>query len=954
MSFHRLAVRTLAAFAALAALAAAPTLAQVPATGIFVESENFSPPSGNATLTSGPNITNIVTVDNNGTASGGKSIGVFDAWDWLEYDVTIPEDGLYNVIYRYASNWGENPKFGQALEFFTAGQQITPPGAPVTATWGDYQLFTLPTPVPLKQGVNHFRIKERPDYGTVGFGGSMNMDYVKFEKAGAYPNLVAVSGTVTAQIGGTATPVQGALVSEDPDPAKGALYTEASHLTRTDAAGHYTLYLSPGSHQVTAFYNGFAAATAAVTAPGTHDFSLGWNGRFEAELFDATNKGPGNSAGVQPAYATGYYDVDKVTKLGTYSGNGLVINIGSPSGKFALYNHVVVPTAGYYDLSMHYGSDQDPSVTSPYNWQVNGTLNTVISWPGTGSYTTMQDSPTVLVHLNAGVNTLRWTDNGSLFANMDYFTLKATTQQVGTLNVSVKDGGGKVVPGAAISVSGDGGTYSGTADGNGLFSIVLPVGAYTVTASRSGTTNTADVTVAANTPTNAAITLNITAILVEGEDFTASGPDQPGPAVSVADLSGASGGKVLQNLSGRGDTGVLPSNYRYAEWTVDAPADGMYRFMMHYATLFSPGEIRLTVAGTSYRLHYETLTNTAGSTVYADFSPFEEIPLKKGPNTFRVTAGEGGLNVDYFTFDLDTASPAITFKTISGVVKGTDGTGSAPVRNAVVFDNSYGDIGLATYYTTTDATGHYTLNVPDTGLNYDGTSNLGVQAAGYLPQTVNAVPGNSTKDFLLPLNNPDAVTPPALRIDFADFYDTTNAVLAVGPGAISTAIGEIAFVQAGPDTWVDLSVSVPRSGLYDVALNYGSNALPAGQMGHLTLSAGGAGATAAFPMTATWADHQTIPAFVTLPLQAGPNTVRLAFPDAAANIEYLDFSRSGDLPPAASTDIDNNGVTDIRDAVIYARRLGGQDAGPTPDLTGDSASNAQDVRRILSVAGGLM
>jgi hypothetical protein len=39
--------------------------------------------------------------------------------------------------------------------------------------------------------------------------------------------------------------------------------------------------------------------------------------------------------------------------------------------------------------------------------------------------------------------------------------------------------------------------------------------------------------------------------------------------------------------------------------------------------------------------------------------------------------------------------------------------------------------------------------------------------------------------------------------------------------------------------------------------------------------------------------------------------------------------------------------------VIYARRLGGQDAGPTPDLTGDSASNAQDVRRILSVAGGL-
>jgi hypothetical protein len=954
MRLHLKTVRTLAALAALAALCGGRVVAQVPATGIFVESENFVTPNGNATLGSGPNVTGVVGVDTIAARSGGKSIGFFLSSDWLEYDITLPENGLYDVQYYYASGWPDNYKFGTALSFYTSGQQILQPGAPTTLlndnpNWGAYTLYTLPTPVALRAGVNRFRLRNRGDYALVGHGGGMNMDYVKFVKTADYPNLVAVTGRVTTTVNGTATPVEGALVSEDPDPTKGALYTEASHLTRTDASGHYTLYLSPGSHQITAFANGHAALTATATAPGTRDFALTWNGRFEAELLDATNPGFGDQNGVQPVYASAIYDANAVP-IGSYSANGVVVNVGTTTlNKYAEYRHVVVPKAGVYGLSMHYGSSEAAGVSHHYSWSVNGGAGIQMNWPGTGAYTTLQDSPAIPVTLNAGVNTIRWTDDQAVyFANMDYFALAEVTPPRGTLNVVVKNAGGQPVPGAVINATNGTDSYLNNTDATGSLTLSVAPGAYTVTATKGGATDSTNVNVVDKGTVTANLTLNITALVVEGEDFTASGPDQPGPSVTVTPTAGASGGEVLEGLSGQVNTDVRPSISRYAEWTVDAPADGMYNLTMNYATEFVPAEFTLTVDTTSFRLHYDELPDTPGPAQYLDFAPLEGVPLKKGLNTFRVTTGIGGLNIDYFLFNLDAGTPFPLFKTVTGTVTGTDGTGSAPIRNAYIYAGALVPSD-AIYSTTTDAAGHFTLHLPTDGSG-DG---VGAIAAGYTDSDIsfNASPVN----FVMQPANLAATNPPTVRIAFTDFFQTNSAVLAVGPGKLSTALSgkELAFVQPGPDTWVDLNVNVPRAGLYAVAVNYGSAWLPLGQSGHLTFAVGGATLTGTIPMTGDYGTHQTIPALVTLPLQAGPNTVRLGFPDVAANISFLDFLRTGNLPPAVSTDIDGSGVTDLRDAVLYARRLAGRDPGPTPDLNNDSASNAADVRRILSVVGGL-
>lgn len=957
-------VRTFAVLAALCALGGAAVHAQVPATGVFVESESYVQPNGNSTLTSGPNIAGIgnggaiVSTDPGDAFSGGAHIGFFDFYDWLEYNVNIPTDGVYQIQYYYASGWPANDTFPQDLVFWTSAQRITPPGAPTTANWGAYQLYTLADTVPLKAGSNRFRVRIRPDFGLVDtLGGSMNMDYIKFVRTGDYPNLVAVSGTVKATVNGTDTPIEGAYVFED---AGGAgLYAEAAHITRTDMNGHYTLYLSPGSHQITAFYNGYATASAQVTAPSSTDFSLSYNGKFEAEILDGTNPGRGNGDGVQAAYASGIYDPGTKAKIGEYSGNGLVEKNGEGTGgRFALYSHVVVPSNGAYDITMHYSNDQTPDVTLPEQWSVNGGGGPLMSLVGTGSFNTFQDSGPVLVGLKAGKNTLRWTNQDSTnFARVDYFTVAPTARPYGTLNVVVKDSSNKPVPGAKITVTGGGNTYSDAVNGAGNLSLPVPAGSYDVTASKTGSTTMVSVTVPGGGEVTANIGLALTAVVIEGENLSASGPEPSGSGVEVQPLDTASGGQILADLRGKG-TPDAGSNYRYAEWTVNVAQAGWYKFGMSYSTAISPTDFAVTTDTTSARFDYP-IPDTGGPGVYADFTTSNgepiELPLVQGQNKIRLTMGNGAINLDYITLDRDTSKPATAFTTVTGTVSGTDGTGAAPIRGAVLFSSWFTNSPEGSFYTaTTNATGHYTLNVPQDGVNGDGSSPVAALAPGYITSPVATANGGGTQNLAVQLNNTPGTNPPSLELDFSDRPTIIAQVLAVGSGRIATTVGELAYVDAGPDTWIDLNVNAPRSGLYDLTLNYSNGSLDTGASASLPVTVGGVTVVGTFQGTTAWNNYVTVSPFVTIPLQSGPNTVRLSFPDAAANIMYLDFKRAGDLPPMASTDIDGNGVTNALDAVVYARRLAGTDTGATPDVNGDTHSNAADVQRILSVAGGLM
>ena len=84
----------------------------------------------------------------------------------------------------------------------------------------------------------------------------------------------------------------------------------------------------------------------------------------------------------------------------------------------------------------------------------------------------------------------------------------AQAQGVGTLRITVKDPSAAVVPNAAVHVTGSGQTKDDKTDGQGLDSITLPAGTYTVRITAPGfvtSTQTATVTSGQASPLDIAL-----------------------------------------------------------------------------------------------------------------------------------------------------------------------------------------------------------------------------------------------------------------------------------------------------------------------------------------------------------------------------------------------------------------------------------------------------------------
>ncbi|HEY3267001.1 MAG TPA: carboxypeptidase regulatory-like domain-containing protein [Armatimonadota bacterium] len=926
-------VKAFCAALALAALAASPR-----AQTVRVESESFVPANGAATVGSGPNATGVVGVDGLRAISppgAPKEIGYFDAWDWLEYDVTIPSDGTYSIAFRYSSNPGASvTNLPTLFTFYTSGQQLYSSDATPTGNWDTMVVYTMPSNVALKAGANRFRLAIRPD--TVS-GPSMNMDYLEFTRVGDYPALSAISGTVTGTVGAAATPLSGALVYV------GADYQTAQYVTRTDAAGHYTLHVPAGSTNVSVFANGFGGASASVPAPGAHDFALALTGKYEAELLDATNPGFQFGNGLQAQYAT---------TIPGLSNNGQLAFMDS--SRYADFNSIYAPADGVYDVWIHYANGA-PN-TGHLKWQANGGISATSTYAPTASSTDYADSAKVLLELKQGANKLHMLSLdrvANAYANIDYLTVAPTTQPYGRFSLTVKTGAGAPIAFAAVTLTGTTNldSVTGSTDANGAFTAVLRPDTYSVTVAKGGNTVTDSVAIAAGASVSRDYTLNITTISVEGEDFVASGPRSP--AADIVSLGGASGGTVIENFTGKGNTDLGQSNYSWAEWVVNVPVGqaGLYQVSIHYATSAPGGENALDFWTTSTHLYTFSVDGTASAADYADYAYATLTPLKEGQNRFRMTMVSGGLNIDYFTFQKIDAAPAMV--AFTGTVTGSDGSGTGPIANALVYVPSFmGNLTDATNLALTNDAGQYTLNVPVNSGSV-GYYDLAFSANGYTTQTFSLQKAPTVKNVALSVNNPDAVTPKAERLDFLTYENVTQSVNGLGAGTLATAYGELSFVQPSPDTWVELLASVPRAGAYTISANLGSNWPPADQPGHLIITVNGSARTASVAKTGDYATHVTVPLLTNAILNAGRNTIRVTFPDAAFNISYFDLVRTGDAPVAAPTDINASGVTDIVDAVIYARRLSGADPATAPDVTGDGKSDAADVIRILKVAGGL-
>ncbi len=196
----------------------------------------------------------------------------------------------------------------------------------------------------------------------------------------------------------------------------------------------------------------------------------------------------------------------------------------------------------------------------------------------------------------------------------------------------------------------------------------------------------------------------------------------------------------------------------------------------------------------------------------------------------------------------------------------------------------------------------------------------------------------------LSFNNPNLLTPAVMQVN-------AKTAVAVHPDIrINTSEpGEV--WNGSPGKWFEMIISVPRTGIYKVGMGYSSGWNSGdGQPVKSVWTVNGSPVNVDFAKTANWADYQYFDNIASLPLNAGANVIRITYVEASANVQYFTFVRTGDIP---STDIDGSGKTELKDAVVYNRRLAGVDTGATPDLNGDSVSNTLDVALIIKVAAGL-
>ena len=109
----------------------------------------------------------------------GDPVGFIDAGDWMEYDIEVPETGVYDVSVSFAS-----PAGGQ-FEFQVDGTTKTVVDMPATGGYGDYQ--ELITTIELEQGIQVLRVEA--------VTGGYNLEGYSFR---LMPPVASVPGTIVA------------------------------------------------------------------------------------------------------------------------------------------------------------------------------------------------------------------------------------------------------------------------------------------------------------------------------------------------------------------------------------------------------------------------------------------------------------------------------------------------------------------------------------------------------------------------------------------------------------------------------------------------------------------------------------------------------------------------------------------------------------------------------------
>ncbi|WP_248930004.1 beta strand repeat-containing protein [Paenibacillus hamazuiensis] len=522
----------------------------------------------------------------------------------------------------------------------------------------------------------------------------------------SYAATGTISGTVTS---GSGNPVVGARVN----------VSDVSGTVTTDANGKYTINVPAGTYRyITVSASGYANYSQfniQVTEGNTTTLDFGY-GAISGNVTDET----GNPLSGASVYT---YNAGQTTNAGgTYT-----LNV--PPGTYSVYadkhsagynkstkDNVQVTAGNTVTVNFGYGAITG-TVTNASGNPVSGAC---VAAANSGNVTT-DASGKYTLKVPAGTYAYVWVQ-ATGYANYSQNNIQVTTGSTTTVNFSygaiggtVTDAGGNPVSGSTVYTN----ISNRTTGADGTYTMNVPPGTYTVNLSaKTGFSSHSQDNVQVTAGQKA--TVNFSFGGVSGTVTDGSGNPVSGASVYVSN----SNANTTTDANGKYMLNVRAGTYDYAQVYKSGFANftqnGIQVTEGQTITMnFSYGAIRGTVtdAGGNPVPGGSVYTNTIDQKTDANGA----YTLNVVPGTYTVNVSKTGYSA-YARANIQvTGGNTTTVDFGYGAVSGTvsDASGN-PVSGASVF--AYNTNGSA----TTDASGKYTLNVPQGNYNY-----VQAQATGY-------------------------------------------------------------------------------------------------------------------------------------------------------------------------------------------------------------------------------
>ena len=371
-----------------------------------------------------------------------------------------------------------------------------------------------------------------------------------------------------------------------------------------------------------------------------------------------------------------------------------------------------------------------------------------------------------------------------------------------------------------------------------------------------------------------------------------------------ATLSGAVVSSAIGGYTGTGFVDYVNASADFIEWTVNAPAGGLYQLQFRYALGIGDRPLEISVNGsiTAANLSFPA---TGGWSTWGTVTT--TATLNAGANTVRATAiGYSGGNVDHLEVTLVTAGGGIyeaenavlSGAVVASTIAGYTGTGFADYVNATtdyiewtVNASVAGSYELKFRYAL--GAGDRPLeirvngNVTAAGLSFPSTGGWATWGTVTTTATLNAG-ANTVRATAIGSSggNLDHLEVTLLTAG-ASVYEAEIAVLS--GAAVSSALGGytgtgfVDYVNGSAD-YIEWTVNASPAGSYELQFRYalGSGDRP------LEIRVNGVVVepSMSFPATGSWTTWDTVSTMQTL--NAGANTVRAtAIGFSGANVDHL-------------------------------------------------------------------